>query len=103
LFRLGGSQSIRGFDEESIYASSYLLTSAELRLSLDNATQWFVFFDKLMYKSFIYTDNPWGIGVGAELNTGAGLFFISYALGSQFNQSLEFRNSKIHFGYRNRF
>ncbi len=103
LFRLGGSLSIRGFDEESIYASSYLLTSAELRLSLDNATQWFVFFDKLMYKSFIYTDNPWGIGVGAELNTGAGLFFISYALGSQFNQSLEFRNSKIHFGYRNRF
>lgn len=103
LFRLGGSQSIRGFDEESIYASSYIFTSGELRVSLDNATQLFAFYDKLMYRSFIYTDNPWGIGVGAELNTGAGVFFISYALGSQFNQSLAFRNSKIHFGYKNRF
>ncbi|GAB4456522.1 MAG: hypothetical protein Fur0028_11240 [Bacteroidales bacterium] len=103
LFRLGGSQSIRGFDEESIYASSYLLASGEFRVSLDNATQLFAFYDKLIYRSYIYTDNPWGIGVGAELNTGAGVFFISYALGSQFNQSLAFRNSKIHFGYKNRF
>ncbi|MGQ9846657.1 MAG: BamA/TamA family outer membrane protein [Bacteroidales bacterium] len=103
LFRLGGSQSIRGFDEESLYASSYLLISGEWRMSLDNATQLFAFYDKLIYRSFIYSDNPWGMGLGAEINTSAGLFFISYALGSQFNQSLSLRNSKIHFGYKNRF
>lgn len=103
LFRLGGSQSIRGFDEESLYASTYLLISGEWRMALDNATQWFAFYDKLMYRSFIYSDNPWGLGLGAEINTTAGLFFISYAVGSQFNQMLSLRNSKIHFGYRNRF
>lgn len=103
LFRLGGSQSIRGFDEESIYASTYLLISGEWRISLDNATQLFAFFDKLIYRSFIYSDRPWGMGIGVEINTSAGLFFASYALGSQFNQSLLLRNSKIHFGYKNRF
>lgn len=103
LFRLGGSQSIRGFDEESLYASTYLLISGEWRIALDNATQWFAFYDKLMYRSFIYSDNPWGLGLGAEINTNAGLFFISYALGSQFNQPLSLKNSKIHFGYKNRF
>lgn len=103
LFRLGGSQSIRGFDEESLYASTYLLFSGEWRMSLDNASQWFVFYDKLMYRSFIYSDNPWGFGLGAEINTNAGLFFISYAVGSQFNQPLSLKNSKIHFGYKNRF
>lgn len=103
LYKLGGSQTLRGFDEESILAYEYLLISAEWRWSLDKATQIFTFYDKLMYKSIATSDNPCGIGIGAELNTNAGTFFISYGIGSQFNQSLELRNSKIHFGYKNNF
>lgn len=103
LYKLGGSQSIRGFDEERITAYKYLLISGEWRWELDHATQIFAFYDKLMYKSINASDNPWGIGIGAELNTSAGLFFISYGIGSQFNHPLEMRNSKIHFGYKNNF
>jgi len=103
LFRLGGSQSIRGFDEESLWAYSYFLPSAEWRWRLDKNTQIFAFYDQLFYKSLQQSDKAWGIGLGAEINSSAGLFFISYALGSQNNEPLVFRNAKIHFGYKNRF
>ncbi|NSW45452.1 MAG: hypothetical protein HPY79_06540 [Bacteroidales bacterium] len=103
LYRLGGSQSLRGFDEESLFAYSYFLPSAEWRWILDKNTQIFAFYDQLFYKSIQQHDNPWGLGVGTEINTSAGLFFISYALGSQNNEPIIFRNAKIHFGYKNKF
>ncbi len=104
LFRLGGSHSIRGFDEESIYARIYAIASIESRFVADKNTQMFLFFDKMAYQSFTKViDYPWSVGVGTEVNSRAGLFFVSYALGSQLGQSLNFRTAKIHFGYRNRF
>jgi len=103
-FRLGGNKTIRGFDEESIYSSPYILGSIEPRFIVDRNTQCYVFFDKAWYKSLqVNHDSPWGIGVGTDFYTKAGVFYISYALGSQNNQSLMFKNAKIHFGYRNRF
>lgn len=104
LFRLGGSRSIRGFDEESLFARMYALASIESRFVADKNTQLFLFYDKMAYQSFAKTmDYPWSVGVGAEVNSSAGLFFVSYAMGSQLGQPLNVRTAKIHFGYRNRF
>ncbi|MCX7861632.1 MAG: hypothetical protein N2449_01395 [Bacteroidales bacterium] len=104
LFRVGGSKSIRGFDEESFWAQKYGLSSLEGRFILDRNTQLFLFYDKMMYRSLNRTtDYPWSVGAGAELNTTAGVFFISYALGSQLHQPLDFKTAKIHFGYKNLF
>jgi hypothetical protein len=103
-FRVGGSQTIRGFDEESIYTSNHVLLSIEPRFVIDRSTQLYVFYDALWYKSIqVKSDTPWGIGVGTDFYTKAGVFYVSYALGSQNNQPLLLRNAKIHFGYRNRF
>lgn len=103
LYRIGGSQSFRGVDEQSIYADNYVYVSAELRYMLDKQTQLFIFHDRLFYRSLTTTDKPWSIGSGAEMSTKAGTFFVSYALASQFNQPIYFRNAKVHFGYRNNF
>ncbi len=104
LFRNGGSKSIRGFDEESIYSISYIIGTFEQRIVLDKNTQIFAFIDKMYYKLLNGNyDDPWSWGIGAEVNTAVGLFFISYALGSQFNQPFSFRTAKIHFGYKNNF
>lgn len=104
LFRNGGSKSIRGFDEESIYSVSYIINTIEQRFVVDKNTQIFAFVDKMYYKLLNGKyDDPWSWGAGAEINTSAGLFFVSYALGSQFNQPFNFKTGKIHFGYRNNF
>jgi hemolysin activation/secretion protein len=103
-FRVGGSQTIRGFDEESIYTSTHVLLSIEPRFVVDRSTQLYVFYDALWYKSIqVKYDTPWGIGFGTDFYTKAGVFYVSYALGSQNNQPLLLKNAKIHFGYRNRF
>ncbi len=104
LYRCGGSHSIRGFDEESIFAQSYAIGTIEPRFIVDKNSHLFLFYDKMFYRSLNnIKDEPWSIGLGTELNTSGGVFFISYAMGSQFNQPLQFRTAKLHFGYRNKF
>ena len=44
-----------------------------------------------------------GIGLGLAFETKAGIFNISYAVGKQGNNSLDFRQAKIHLGYANFF
>jgi hypothetical protein len=40
-----------------------------------------------------------GFGLGTTLETKSGLFTISYALGRSDQNTVQFRQSKIHFGY----
>jgi len=44
-------------------------------------------------------DQPFGFGAGMTFETRAGIFGISYALGRQLNNPIDFRTGKIHFGY----
>jgi hypothetical protein len=44
-----------------------------------------------------------GFGAGLTFETKAGIFGLSYAVGKQNSNPLDFRSSKIHFGYVNIF
>lgn len=107
LYRLGGLQSLRGFREKSLFASSYVLFQAELRQQFGNSSYVFLFYDQawLSYKmpTGAYQDWPLGAGAGLSLTSGPGLFSLVYALGHQQNQSISLRNSQLHFGYTSRF
>lgn len=105
LFRIGGIKTLRGFDEESIFASSYLLGTLEYRFILDKNSSIYVFSDGGYYEKTNSTinDTPIGLGVGMNFQTGAGIFSINYAVGKQFNNPIDFRASKIHFGFVNFF
>jgi hypothetical protein len=48
-------------------------------------------------------DTPFGFGAGISFETKAGIFSINYALGKQFNNPIELRSGKIHFGIVNYF
>lgn len=102
LYRIGGINTIRGFDEESIFASFYHIVNAEMRYLLEQNSFFFLFFNKAYYEQSITNrmllDRPFGIGSGISFETKTGIFSISYALGSQFGNPIEFRASKIHFG-----
>lgn len=104
LYRIGGLSTLRGFDEENMYASVYGIGTTEIRYLFEENSALFLFYDQAEYKnSYNNTDNPFGFGAGIEFQTGAGIFTLSYAMGKQLNNPVEFRNARIHFGFINRF
>jgi outer membrane protein assembly factor BamA len=102
LFRFGGLQNLRGFNEDQIFASSYSIFTIEYRFLLDQNSKAFLFYDQTWYenKSTKYiSDLPFGFGAGFSFGTNLGIFSISYGLGKQFSEAIQFKNGKIHFGY----
>ncbi|MGB0805979.1 MAG: BamA/TamA family outer membrane protein [Salibacteraceae bacterium] len=106
-YRIGGLLSLRGFDEQSIYASSYVIGTIEYRLLFDKFSRISIFYDWSWYElnsiSKFVSDTPYAFGAGITFGTKAGLFSLNYAIGSQFNNPINFRTGKIHFGFVNVF
>ncbi|MFY0626516.1 MAG: BamA/TamA family outer membrane protein [Reichenbachiella sp.] len=104
LYRIGGLQSIRGFDEGEFYASKYVFSRLEWRFLLDEKSFLLAFYDQgfLNYDlaSTDVNDKPAGIGVGMQMPIKSGNFQIIYGLGRREGESFSFDSSKIHFGYK---
>lgn len=107
LLRIGGIKTLRGFDEESIFANLFTIGTAEYRFILERNSSIFLFADLAYYEKDIdgsfESDTPFGFGTGINFQTGAGIFSINYAIGKQFNNPIDFRAAKIHFGFVNFF
>jgi hemolysin activation/secretion protein len=107
LFQIGGYKLLRGFDEESIYASQYAVTTAEYRYLIGRNSFLFTFVDFGWARNTASSANSshtyFGTGLGMALETKAGIFNISYAVGKRNDLNFDLRQSKIHFGYVNFF
>lgn len=103
LLRIGGNRLLRGFDEQSILASTYNITTLEYRMMIQRNSYFFVFMDAAYvhrkFNNTIFQDFPFGFGAGITFETKIGIFGLTYALGQQKDKSVDFRNSKLHFGY----
>lgn len=108
LFQIGGYRLLRGFDEESIYATRYAVTSAEYRYLIDLNSYLFGFADagwvKNQYQD-IDTKNIFiSTGIGMSFETRFGLLNMSFAMGKRSDTNFDLRRAaKIHFGYINYF
>ena len=102
LFRIGGLRTLRGFDEESIYASSYVIPTIEYRFLFEKNSNLFVFGEGAWYENHSvisrYDDNPISVGAGINFETKAGIFNLSYAIGKQQGNAFDLRIGKIHAG-----
>lgn len=108
LFQIGGYKLLRGFDEESIYATQYGVATAEYRYLLGLNSYFFGFADagwiKDKYQHVNLSSHFTGIGIGVEFETKVGLLNVSYAIGKRSDEAFNLRQaSKIHFGYINYF
>jgi hypothetical protein len=107
LFRIGGNSILRGFDEQSLLASEYHVFTTEFRylLSRNSYAAFFLDGGYIIDKSItpVAHDFPLGGGVGVTFETKAGIFGLSYALGSRRENPINIKNTKIHFGYINYF
>lgn len=108
LFQIGGYKLLRGFSEESIYATQYVVLTAEYRYLLALNSYLFGFIDggwaKNKYQSVNLNNSFIGAGLGLAFETKFGLLNISYAAGKRNDLKFNLREaSKIHFGYVNYF
>jgi len=107
LFQIGGYKLLRGFDEESIFASEYGVGTVEYRYLLGQNSFLFTFLDLGWARnaaSSRNTSNTFiGAGLGMAFETKAGIFNISYAMGKRNDTKFNLRQSKIHIGYVNYF
>ncbi|MFD1467846.1 outer membrane protein assembly factor [Hymenobacter caeli] len=112
MFRLGGLNSLRGFNENQFYASAYAVATAEYRQFIGPESYVFLFADQAYLQQKFSErnpgnlhDQPTGLGAGLSFRTPAGLFQFVYSVGqsSSANQRFALGNSKIHFGITNRF
>src|SRR5690606_25384173 len=103
IYRIGGLKTLRGFNEQSIFASAYVVGTAEYRFILEENSNVFVFFDQAIYEDRTdektLSDTPFGFGAGINFETNAGIFSLTYALGKQLENPVEIRSGKIHFGF----
>lgn len=107
LFQIGGYRLLRGFDEESIFASRYAVGTVEYRYLLGQNSYMFAFTDVGWASNkvpAINTSNTFlGLGLGMAFETKAGIFNISYAAGKRDDNKFNLRQAKIHLGYVNYF
>lgn len=100
--RFGGLTSLRGFNEEELFATTKSLMSFEYRFLVDQNSRAFLFYDQSWYENNAtkyYKDHPFGFGAGFSFGTNIGIFSLSYAQGKQFNNPILIKNGKVHFGY----
>lgn len=109
LYRFGGLKTLRGFDEQSIFASSYTILTLEYRYLMSENSFFQLFWNGAYYEdrneqqATPVKDTPYGFGAGLNFETSSGIFTIAYALGTQKNNPIELRAAKVHFGIINYF
>ncbi|MFN0037787.1 MAG: BamA/TamA family outer membrane protein [Saprospiraceae bacterium] len=103
-YRLGGNKLLRGFDEESLFATRFVVGTAEWRLLIGPNSFLAAFADwgylenlTRRNRSFL---RPLGLGAGLNFETRAGIFGISAAVGRRdVGQPMNLRATKFHLGY----
>jgi len=107
LYRLGGTNSLRGYRENQFFGSRIFWANLEYRFLLSRRTYVFSFFDTGYYlrkadssleieETSAYKS---GYGLGINLETGLGVLSVSFALA----KGDSFGEGKIHFGLVNEF
>ena len=103
LFRIGGANSIRGFNEQSIFTNSYLYFNLEYRYSTSEQSYLYTITDFGKIKTNFTTENLIGIGLGYLFNINNSHIKLSTALGRNINQRLDVTQFKFIINWRNFF
>jgi len=105
LFRFGGINSIRGFNENSIDASLFSVLNTEYRYLLSQSLYLHSIIDLAYFENKVInlTQKLYSFGLGIGLKTNAGLFNLNIANGNIENQDFNFSNSKIHIRFTSKF
>ena len=107
LIRIGGYRTIRGFNEESIMVSSFILSNFEFRYLLDEKSNIFIFSDFAWTESktneFLKEEYYQSFGFGTNISMKNGVLTFIYGIGRKLNNPFLIRTAKIHLGFTSYF
>lgn len=107
MYRIGGINTIRGYNELSIITPAYCISSLDLMLYPDKESVVFLFMDlgrRQTVRNLIERDSwLFSTGIGIRLNTDIGNVGVYYAIPRTDLSNFDVRQSKIHIGYENNF
>ncbi len=98
LYRFGGINSIRGFEENSLVANLFGVINTEYRYRLSSNIYVHSVFDAAYFENELTETKTklFGFGFGMGLLTKAGLFRLNYSSGKTENIPFKLSDSKIH-------
>jgi hypothetical protein len=105
LFRFGGINSIRGFEENTLLANLYGVINTEYRYKLSNNLFVHSVLDAAYSENNLTEINSklFGFGFGFGLLTNAGLFRFNYSSAKTENQPFRLSDSKVHISLTTQF
>ena len=106
LSRWGGINSIRGFNEQRIFASAFHMANIEFRFMAGQSGFVAPFVSGALYQNATLLQNRfqslYSMGLSSGLKTEAGVLSFAWALGNE-GQGFNLRNAKFHLGLSNVF
>ena len=102
LFRIGGANSIRGFNEQSIFTNKYSFVNLEYRYAtsissyFNTITDFGIYNDPILNK----TTTIIGVGLGYLFNINGNMVNLGYVAGHKFKSDFNLRNSKLIVSWR---
>ena len=105
LLRFGGWNSMRGFNEESLYADFYYYANAEYRYLVGQQAFFDIFaqYGQLNNKILNVKPKLYSIGLGFNFFLPIGLMTFQISNGNDFTNPFKFSDTKIHWGLLSRF
>lgn len=105
LFRFGGINSIRGFNENSIEASLFSVLNTEYRYQFNEGVYMHSIIDLGYFENETLSlkQKLYSFGLGLGLQTKAGIFKFNVANGNIQGQRFNFSNTKIHISVSSKF
>ena len=108
LYNFGGFATLRGFDENELFASKALIYSLEYRYLFGENSNVGIFtnlavIENLLESNKLIYDSPIGFGLSANVGVGNGILNLAYAIGRQQNNPFLLNSAKFHFGIVNYF
>ena len=105
LFRFGGINSIRGFNENSIDASMFSVLNSEYRYQFNGGVYIHSIIDIVYFENQVLKikEKLYSFGIGVGMQTKAGIFRFNIANGNTENQDFNFSNTKVHLSLSSKF
>ena len=102
-YRLGGLNSLRGFNENVFFVDSYFLSRSEIRQYFQSRSYFYLFHDVMMATNDQDRLLPFGFGMGFSLLTKTGLLNFALAQGKEQSKPINLSESKVHIGFISQF
>jgi hypothetical protein len=103
LFRIGGNNSIRGFNEQSIFVKDYVIQNIEYRYLLSNESFIYSVTDLALIATAAKTEKLIGIGIGYLFNTNNSQINISTTIGTDSKTPINIKNTQLFINWVNFF